>query len=68
MPPVPMPVVVVDEPPGADEMPAEPGFGAPTGGTVPVPGAVPIAAPAPAPCANADTGAPISDIAMSAVR
>ena len=26
VPPMPMPVVVVEEPPGAGEMPAEPGF------------------------------------------
>jgi hypothetical protein len=51
-PPVPMPVVVVDEPPGADVMPAEPGLVVvvPTGGTPPVPGAVPT--PAAPPCAN----------------
>src|SRR5688572_4459536 len=70
--PVPLPVVVVDDPPGAGEMPAEPGFCVPTGGTVPVPGAVPTpAAPAPAPCARASLVvcpiAPIRDIATSAV-
>jgi hypothetical protein len=70
-----MPVVVVDEPPGAELMPAEPGFGgaagfggAPTGGFVPTPGAFPVAAPAPAPCASTDAGAPISEIATSAER
>jgi hypothetical protein len=66
--PVPIPLVVVDGPPGAVVMPAEPGFGAPTGGFVPTPGALPIAAPVPAPCANADALAPIRDVAMSAER
>jgi hypothetical protein len=59
-----MPVVVVDDPLGAEVMPAEPVFGVPTGGTVPVPGAVPI--PIPAPCAKATAGVPIRVIAISA--
>src|SRR5260370_20545669 len=42
--PAPMPVEVVDETPGAEAMPAEPGF---CGATVPVPGEAPIATPAP---------------------
>jgi hypothetical protein len=63
-----MPVVVVDGPPGAEVMPAEPGFGAPTGGFVPTPGALPIVAPAPGPCAKADAVAPIRVIAMNAQR
>jgi hypothetical protein len=58
--PVPMPVVVVDAPPGA----AVTVFGVPTGGTVPVPGVVPI--PIPAPCAKATAGVPIRVIAISA--
>jgi hypothetical protein len=64
----PVPVPVVDAPPGADEMPAEPVFGEPTGGFVPTPGALPIAAPAPAPCAKAAAVVPIRDTAMSAER
>src|ERR1700754_1863116 len=74
VPPMPMPVVVVEEPPGADVMPAEPGFAgaAPTGGAPPTPGAVHICTPpagaAVAPCASMDEVAPIRDIATSAER
>src|SRR3979411_1377229 len=44
-------------------VPAYRGFGLPRGGLGRAPGALPIAAPAPAPCANADVVAPIRDIA-----
>src|SRR4051794_37510926 len=70
-PPMPMPVVVVEEPPGADEMPAEPGLASalPIGGAPPTPGAVPICTPAAAAlCANMEVAAPIRDIATSAER
>src|ERR1700756_25284 len=56
---VPMPVVVVDDPPGAETMPVEPVF---WGGTVP--GEVAIAAPFP--WANAEALAPMREIATSA--
>jgi hypothetical protein len=50
--PAPMPVVVVDAPPGAELMPAAAGLaGAPTGGLVPTPGVEPVWGAAPAPCA-----------------
>jgi hypothetical protein len=72
--PVPAPVVVVDELPGADEMPADPGLvvvvpagGVPTGGMPPCPGArPPCAAPAPVFCADAADVANIMDIAIKA--
>jgi hypothetical protein len=67
--PGPVPVVVVEAPPGAALMPAAAGLaGAPTGGLVPTPGAVPVWAAAPAPCANAGAPLPIMAIAMNVER
>jgi hypothetical protein len=74
VPPVPMPVVELDCPPGADEMPAEPGLVGAAGGALPTPDDAPLcAAPVPVPvpppgaCAKA-AGAVINDVAMTADR
>jgi hypothetical protein len=72
-----MPVVVVDGPPGAAVMPAEPGFVVvvptgggvvPTGGTPPMPGGYGAGAPAAAPvfCASAEQDVPIKEAVTSA--
>jgi peptidoglycan/LPS O-acetylase OafA/YrhL len=67
-----VPVVVVDEPPGADEMPADPGLagGVPTGGTPAMPGAMlPCAAPAAlVPWADAPDAADSRNIEIKAER
>ncbi|WP_160169096.1 hypothetical protein [Bradyrhizobium sp. Ai1a-2] len=72
VPPVPIPVVELDCPPGADEIPADPGLvGVATGGgALPPPDdAPPCAAPVPPPgaCAKA-ADVIINDIAMTADR
>ena len=76
-PPVPIPVVELDCPPGADEMPAEPGLVGDAGGALPTPDDAPLcAAPVPVPvpvpppgaCAKAADDAVINDIAMTADR
>jgi hypothetical protein len=62
---------IVDGPPGADEMPADPGLVVvvPTGGTPPMPGATPPApAAAPAFCANAEEAAVTRNIVSKAER
>jgi len=69
--PVPIPVVELDCPPGAGEMPADPGLAGAAGGALPTPDDVPPSAP-PAPvlppgaCAKAADDAVINDIAMTA--
>lgn len=67
--PVVVPVAVVDGPPGADEMPADPGLVVPTGGTPPIPGATWVcAAPAAPLCAKAAGIAPSNDKLTAAAK
>jgi hypothetical protein len=71
--PVPIPVVVLDCPPGADEMPADPGLAGAAGGALPTPDDAPPCAPVvpvlpPGACAKAADDAVTNDIAMTADR
>jgi hypothetical protein len=69
VPPVPIPVVELDCPPGADEIPAEPGLLGAAGGALPTPPcAAPVPVPPPGACAKAANDAVINDIAMTADR
>jgi hypothetical protein len=71
VPPVPIPVVVLDCPPGADEMPADPGLAGVAGLLTPddvPPWAPPVPALPPGACAKAAEDAVINDIAMTADR
>ncbi|MGY3616356.1 hypothetical protein ACVJGD_002552 [Bradyrhizobium sp. USDA 10063] len=71
VPPLPIPVVELDCPPGADEIPADPGLVGAAGGALPTPDDVPPCAvpmPPPGACAKAADDAVINDIAMTADR
>jgi hypothetical protein len=71
--PVPIPVVELDCPPGADEIPADPGLVGAAGGALPTPDHVPPCAPPvpmlpPGACAKVAEEAVTNDIAMTADR